>query len=49
MGKLLRDKEVCRRLKVSSITLYRWRKQGMPHIKAGKQIRYDINSILNWF
>lgn len=36
-------------LKVSKSTLYRWRKEGMPHKKLGhKTVRYDLEQVMEW-
>jgi excisionase family DNA binding protein len=36
-------------LGISRSTLYRWRKEGMPHKKMGhKTIRYDLAEVMKW-
>lgn len=46
MNELLDKKEVAEQLKVSEQTIYRWQKQGLPHIKLSEHcIRYDTKKI----
>jgi excisionase family DNA binding protein len=48
MDELLTQKELAEFLKITEMTLYRWRKEGMPYIKAGKQVRYEKEEVLKW-
>jgi len=41
--------ELMEKLNISRSTLYRWRKDGMPHEKLGhKTIRYDFDEVKEW-
>ena len=41
--------EVMERLNISRSTLYRWRKEGLPHERLGhKTIRYDMDKVMEW-
>ncbi len=35
-------------MKANRSTAWRWRKEGMPYIKLGSQIRYDKDEVLKW-
>ena len=48
MEELLTQKELADYLKVTEMTLYRWRKEGMPYIRVGKQVRYEKEAVLIW-
>ncbi len=48
MGEYLTEEELCKWLKISPITAYRWRKAGMPFIKMGRLVRYDKGKIEAW-
>ena len=32
----------------SEKTIAKWEKAGMPHIKIGRLVRYDLIEVLNW-
>lgn len=41
--------ELQEELKVSTTTLWRWRKEGMPYKQYGhRTIRYDLNEVKKW-
>ncbi|MFC1706234.1 helix-turn-helix domain-containing protein [Planctomycetota bacterium] len=42
------EPEAAQRLKVSIRTLRRWRSQGLPHRRAGRQPRYDRGAVKAW-
>lgn len=48
MSSLFTDRELSRFLKVSDVTLWRLRLSGMPYIRVGGQIRYDLEKVLGW-
>jgi hypothetical protein len=45
---LTTDKELMVKLNVSSQTLRRRRKKGMPHIQNGKKIYYEFDKVIKW-
>lgn len=45
---LLTTKELESLLKVTSVTIWRWRNQGMPFEKINNSIRFDRNKVLHW-
>lgn len=45
---LLTQNELCERLKITSVTAYRYRKQGMPHLGSGKGVRYKMSEVQEW-
>ena len=40
--------EIAKILKVSKPTVYKWKKLGLPYIKVGRSIRFNINGVLGW-
>lgn len=48
MTELLTTKELTERLKVTNVTLWRWRKEGLPHTKIGGSIRYSEKEVEAW-
>jgi excisionase family DNA binding protein len=48
-GKMLSAEELQQQLSISRSTLYRLRKEGLPHTKVGyRTIRYDLVQVLEW-
>jgi excisionase family DNA binding protein len=45
---LMDENELCEWLKISVMTAYRWRKDGMPYIKVGRLVRYDKEKVMAW-
>jgi len=48
MEDLISEEELSEVLQVSRTTLWKLRKKGLPHIKAGKKVRYDVNEAIAW-
>lgn len=48
MPTLFTEHELSKFLKVSSVTLYRLRLFGMPCLRVGGQLRYDLDAVLKW-
>ena len=48
MPTLFTEHELSKFLKVSSVTLYRLRFSGMPCLRVGGQLRYDLDAVLAW-
>lgn len=48
--KLLSEAELLEALniKVDRTAVWRWRKKGMPHIKVGRAIRYELTTVREW-
>ncbi len=46
--KLLTRKEMARELRVSQPTLDAQVRDGMPHIKIGKQYLFDYTDVITW-
>ena len=44
----LNKKETCNYLKISNNTLDEWILKGLPVIRIGKIVRFEINDINNW-
>jgi excisionase family DNA binding protein len=45
---LLTTPELCKWLKISRGTAWRWREEGMPYIGQGKSLRYRKADVLKW-
>lgn len=45
---LLTTKELAEMLQVSSRTIMRWMKFGLPHIKIERTTRFDQDSVSEW-
>lgn len=48
MSELLNNNEMSERLKVSRMTLNRWRKLGMPSRNIGKSVRFNVEEVDKW-
>ena len=48
MDEIVTEKELCEWLKITAMTAYRWRKNGMPYIGKKKSIRYSKEEVLKW-
>ena len=49
MKELITEEEMCFKLDVQRVFLWKCRKQGMPYIRIGERIiRYDYDEVLNW-
>lgn len=46
--KLLTIQQLADALQVSHMTIFRWRKKGMPFKKIGATIRFNYDEVLNW-
>jgi excisionase family DNA binding protein len=49
MKEYLTQQELCKWLKISMATAWRWRKEGMPFIKHGNSVRFDKDKVQEWF
>lgn len=48
MVEMLTTKELAKELKVTTQTVYNWRKRGMPSVKVGPQYRHVLADVLEW-
>ena len=50
MSKLLTTKEVAEILGVHSATVARWKKEKnpVPYLQVGRQIRFEIEKVIEW-
>lgn len=46
--KPLTQDELCEWLRVTPMTVYRWRKAGMPHLGSRKSLRYEKAKVVEW-
>ena len=44
----LRTRDIKKMFKVSTQTLYNWRKEGMPYSGSGKMLLYDEKAVREW-
>ena len=50
MQRLLTEKELSEVLGICRVTLFRFRREGMPYIRLGARlVRYDIKQVQEWF
>lgn len=45
---MLTRKELAEQLKVTTRTVDRQTKNGMPHIRFGKSVRFELNDVMTW-
>lgn len=45
---MLTEKELRQKLWVNRGTLLKLRKQGLPHIKIGRLVRFDFDDVMSW-
>jgi phage terminase Nu1 subunit (DNA packaging protein) len=45
---MITTRELMGILNVSHVTLIRWRRAGMPHVRLGRVIRYDLDAVKLW-
>jgi excisionase family DNA binding protein len=45
---MLTRKELAEQLKVTTRTVDRQTKNGMPHIRFGKSVRFELNDVMIW-
>ena len=48
MADWITETELCNWLKITPVTAWRWRKEGMPHIGNRKSIRYNKEEVEQW-
>ena len=50
---MMTAKEIAEHLKITPMTIYRWRKEGMPAKKFGKDgsnnaVRFELDKVMEW-
>lgn len=48
METLFTTKQIAEKLKVSEVTIWRWRKEGLPYKKLGTSIRFSEHELMAW-
>ena len=48
MSEWISQEELCNWLKVSTVTAWKWRKEGMPHIGSRQGVRYNKKEVEQW-
>ena len=48
MKDLLTSAELAEYFKVTEQTIYKWRKEGVPLIKIGREYRYELDKVMEW-
>ncbi len=48
MDEYLTKQEISRLLKVSEVTIDRWRKEGMPSIKVKRKVLFNQDDVEKW-
>ena len=46
--KLMTRDEIAAELSVHVNTIDKWRKQGLPVVKQGKIVRFDVDDVIEW-
>ena len=49
MEQLTLEKDVVEEFKVSRNTLWKWRKAGLPSVKIGRKVFYNIDALIEWW
>lgn len=44
----LTTKQLQEKLQVTAVTIWRWRKEGMPAKKFGRSVRFEENAVIAW-
>lgn len=42
-------KQLALKYQVTEQTIYNWRQEGLPYIKLGRAIRFDLGKVQQWF
>lgn len=45
---LVTEKELIDLIKVSRMSIYSWRKKGLPYLKIGNTLRYESDEVIKW-
>jgi predicted DNA-binding transcriptional regulator AlpA len=45
---LLTTRELEHKLKVTAVTIWRWRNEGMPFLKLNNSIRFEEDKVFEW-
>jgi len=48
MKKYLKQDELAKEFSVTNHTIWRWRKDGLPFIKKGNLVVYNMNDVYKW-
>lgn len=48
MNNYITTEELAEKLKVTRQTIWLWRKNGLPHIKISRSVRFDFEAVLEW-
>lgn len=48
MSNLLTTKQLAEKLQVAEITLHKWREKGLPFIRIGRAVRFEIEAVNEW-
>lgn len=49
INNLASEQEVMEHLKMSQSCLWRYRKKGLPSVKIGRKVYYDLDKVVEWF
>ena len=48
MNKLVTEEEMCEMICTSRWSLYALRKKGLPFVRVGNKVRYDLDEVGTW-
>lgn len=49
MGDYLTPNEVAQKYKVSRVTIWSWRKSGLPYLTNGQRVLFDRQALEKWY
>jgi excisionase family DNA binding protein len=48
MNEYLTTEELAEKLKVTRQSIWHWRKKGLPALKIGRAVRFDLEAVSEW-
>ena len=48
MNNLLTTKQSPEKLQVAEITIHKWREKGLPFLKLGRAVRFELEKVMEW-
>ena len=45
---IITGKELAKYFKVSSSTVSKWKREGVPMLRLGRSVRFDLNEVTEW-
>jgi excisionase family DNA binding protein len=48
LSNLLTTKQLAEKLQVAEITIHKWREKGLPFLKLGRAVRFNLDDVMEW-